>query len=186
LVVFVVPSTHMRLASVVIAPLIWSGSVPAQTRKYTPIPPAAAEVIATFPNARDLDSIRQNYVAAPLQLRDGVEAILVEGRGIGPCGAANCQAYILEKQGKTYRLLLDARIIQQTHVLNFATNGYHDIQTDMHGSATSADLRIYRYDGQQYRLNEEMAIPDEEKPNPRVEITFPDQEKQNPSEAIKR
>src|SRR2546426_2878171 len=124
----------MRLASVVIAPLIWSGSVPAQTRKYTPIPPAAAEVIATFPNARDLDSIRQNYVAAPLQLRDGVEAILVEGRGIGPCGAANCQAYILEKQGKTYRLLLDARIIQQTHVLNFATNGYHDIQTDMHGS----------------------------------------------------
>src|SRR5439155_868298 len=33
--------------------------------------------------------------------------------------------------------------------------------------------------------NEEMAIPDEEKQNPCVEITFPAQERQNPSEAIK-
>jgi len=144
----------MSLAPIFIVLLALSGSAPAQTRKYTLIPPAAAEVIGTLPNAQDLDSIRQNYVAAPLQLRDGVQAILVEGRGIGPCGAANCQAYILEKQGKTYRLLLDARIIQQTHVLNSVTNGYHDIQTDMHGSATSSALRIYSYDGQEYRLTD--------------------------------
>ena len=144
----------MRLASIITLLLLWYSSAPAQTLKYTPIPPAAAEVIAALPNAQHLDSIRQNYVAAPLQVRDGVEVILVEGRGIGPCGAANCQAYILEQQGNTYRLLLNARVIQQTHVLNSVTNGYHDIQTDMHGSATSSALRIYRYDGHEYRLTD--------------------------------
>ena len=111
----------MRLASLITLLLLWSSSVPAQTRQYTPVPPAAAEVITTLPNAQDLHLIRQNYVAAPLQLREGVEAILVEGRGVGPCGAANCHAYILERQGTTYRLLLDARVIQQTHVLNSVT-----------------------------------------------------------------
>jgi len=144
----------MRLASIITLLLLWYSSAPAQTLKYTPIPPAAAEVIAALPNAQHLDSIRQNYVAAPLQVRDGVEVILVEGRGIGPCGAANCQAYILEQQGNTYRLLLNARVIQQTHVLNSVTNGYHDIQTDMHGSATSSALRIYRYDGHEYRFTD--------------------------------
>jgi len=116
-----------------------------------PIPPAAAEVIAALPDAESLDDIRQQYVAIPLRLKDGVEAILVEGRGIGPCGAQNCQTYILEKQQRTYRLLLDALVIQQTRVLNSVTNGYHDIQTNMHGSAFSSDIVIYRYDGRKYR-----------------------------------
>jgi len=70
----------MRLASIITLLLLWYSSAPAQTLKYTPIPPAAAEVIAALPNAQHLDSIRQNYVAAPLQVRDGVEVILVEGR----------------------------------------------------------------------------------------------------------
>src|SRR2546427_2513344 len=91
----------MRLASIITLLLLWYSSAPAQTLKYTPIPPAAAEVIAALPNAKDLDSIRQNYVAAPLQLREGVEAILVEGRGIGPCGANNCQAYNAPRRSET-------------------------------------------------------------------------------------
>ncbi len=142
----------MRLASIASLLLFCCSLAPAQNRKYTAIPPPAAEVIAAMPNAENLDSIQQNYVAAPLQLREGVHAILVEGRGNWACGAANCRAYILQQEGKAYRLLLDARSIQQTRVLNSVTNGYHDIQTEMHGSATSSDLRIYRYDGQHYRL----------------------------------
>jgi hypothetical protein len=141
----------MPRASILIALLTWTCIAIAQGRKYTPIPPAAAQVIAALPNAEELDSIRQNYVSASLQLHDGADTILVEARGFG-CGANNCHAWILESDGKTYRLLLDAKVIQVTHVLTSVTDGYQDIQTDQHGSATSADLRIYKYDGRQYRL----------------------------------
>jgi len=111
----------------------------------------AAEVI---PGIVDVELVRQNYLSAQLYLSDHRETILVEGRGPGVCGAANCPAYVLEKRGQSCRLLLDAEEVQQVHVLNSVTNGYHDIQTDMHGSATLSDLFIYRYDGRQYRLKE--------------------------------
>jgi hypothetical protein len=125
------------------------------TRKYAPIPSTAAEVIATLPRKHEaIEDIRQNYVAAPLYLHHGTETILVEGRGLGPCGASNCQAYILEKRGETYRLLLDTDVIQQAQVLKSVTKGYHDIQTSRHGSAFLSGLAIYRYDGHQYKLTD--------------------------------
>ena len=51
-------------------------------------------------------------------------------------------------------MLLDAFSIQQARVLNSVTNGYHETQTDMHGSAFSSDLRIYRYNGREYRFTD--------------------------------
>lgn len=91
-------------------------------------------------------------MAASLPLYEGANTILVKGRGGSPvCGAQNCPAYILEKTGAHYRLLLNARSVQQVQVLNSVTHGYHDIQTTMHGSATSYALFIYRYDGMEYK-----------------------------------
>lgn len=100
-----------------------------------------------------VEEIRQHCVAAPIYLKDHTETILVEGRG-PECGAANCPAYILEKRGQSYRLLLDAEEVQQVRVLNSMTKGYHDIQTNWHGSASLSGIVIYRYDGNNYKATD--------------------------------
>jgi hypothetical protein len=154
LVVSVVSSTTPMWLMSLILTFMTRQSVAAQDRQLMPIDHTAAVLINSLSLRRDgVDFIQQHFVAAPLPVRDGVETIFVQGMG-EICGAANCQAYILERQHATYRLLLNAHAIQQIHILNSVTNGYHDIQTDMHGSATSSDLRIYRFDGKQYRLNQ--------------------------------
>ena len=62
--------------------------------QFMPITAAAADFIATIPGEEDTDYIRANYVAARLYLHDGSnETMLIEGRGLSVCGAANCPAY---------------------------------------------------------------------------------------------
>jgi hypothetical protein len=153
-VVSVVPFHQMRGAFLTLCLTLYCTAF-AQSRQYMPIPPAAAEVIAALPgNYQQPEEIRTNYLAAPLYLSEHQDTILVEGRGSGVCGAANCPAYILEKRGHTYRLLLDAEEVQQVHVLNSMTKGYHDIQTNWHGSASLSGIVIYRYDGNNYKATD--------------------------------
>src|SRR5437870_1870830 len=45
-------------------------------------------------------------------------------------------------------------------------------------------LEIAFPDREKQNPNQEMTFPDEETPNPRVEITFPDQEKQNQNQEM--
>jgi len=108
---------HFVLLLIVCSPLS------AQNWKFGAVPLSAAQVVAGLPGSMEsVEDIRQNYVAAALPLHDGTDTILVEGRGGSPvCGAQNCPAYILERRGGTYRLLLNAEEVQQVHILNSLT-----------------------------------------------------------------
>ena len=46
------------------------------------------------------------------------------------------------------------RLILVRQQYTFSTRGYHDIQTNMHGSAFYHAVAIYRFDGRRYRLTD--------------------------------
>ena len=87
--------------------------------------------------------------------RDGSQELVVEGRGNYFCGAVgNCSTWIFEHVPSGYRLLLDAGSIQDLKVLPSATNGYLDVITSRHDSATGTAQAIYKFDGMRYRAAE--------------------------------
>ena len=94
-----------------------------------------------------------NLRAHPMELnRGGEPEILV--RGIGKiCGAANCVMWVYQKDADSYRLLLDAGSINRIEPQKSYTKGYRDLMTVMHGSAWESDLVLYKFDGEEYRMD---------------------------------
>ena len=76
--------------------------------------------------------------------------IIVQGVGHDDCSpTGNCPFWIFQKQGKSYKLLLDG-FGQTFTVQRERTNGFSDIVTSMHGSATQSDLSLFRYSNGRY------------------------------------
>lgn len=101
---------------------------------------------------KEINSIR----IARAALRTNVPAqLLVQASDNCHCGATgNCSFWILERDGKSFRVLLDTSVAHFFSVERSRTNGYRDILTSLHGSAFSSDLVLYRFDGVQYRATD--------------------------------
>ena len=82
---------------------------------------------------------------------EGAPELLVWGRR-SLCGAQNCRVWIYRRTSNGYEPLLHAYGVQTLEPQRATSHGYRDIMTSQHGSATSSELRLYKFDGQRYRL----------------------------------
>lgn len=100
----------------------------------------------------EIDTIRVARVvlgaAAPAEL-------LVQASDNCHCGATgNCWFWVLQREGKGFRVLLETDMVHLFSVETSRKNGYRDILTSSHGSAFYSDLVLYRFDGAQYRATD--------------------------------
>ena len=88
--------------------------------------------------------------------QDGKNEILLRGNSPDLCGAVgNCGFWIFEKKGKKYRKILsNADFVDITKMGNQIrrekTNGYHQIITKGHWSASDTRHSIFKFNGQKY------------------------------------
>jgi hypothetical protein len=88
------------------------------------------------------------HAGAPAQL-------LVQASDNCHCGATgNCAFWVLEREGKGFRVLLETDMVHLFSVERARKNGYRDILTSSHGSAFFSELVLYRFDGAQYRATD--------------------------------
>lgn len=100
----------------------------------------------------EIDTIR----IAPAALHAGAPAqLLVQASDNCHCGATgNCAFWVLEREGKSFRVLLETSMVHFFSLELSRKNGYRDILTSSHGSAFYSDLVLYRFDGAQYRATD--------------------------------
>jgi hypothetical protein len=60
--------------------------------------------------------------------------------------------WVFRKVGQDYQLLLDAGSVARVERRPAVRKAYRDILTVQHGSAYDRSLRLYGFDGRQYRL----------------------------------
>lgn len=108
-----------------------------------------------FYNAKTFDC-SDNFRTKKIDLnRDGKPEFAVQGLNEHLCSpTGNCSFWIYRQSDKGYEPLLDTGDVQQYYFQNTISNGYRDIITAMHGSATDSDLSVYKFDGKQYQLKE--------------------------------
>src|SRR5262245_11463280 len=88
------------------------------------------------------------HTSTPVQL-------LVQASDNCHCGATgNCGFWVLQREGKSFRVLLETSMVHLFSVEPSRTNGYRVILTSSHGSAFYSDLVLYRFDGAQYRATD--------------------------------
>lgn len=98
-----------------------------------------------------LDDGSASFVSRAVDLNDdGRPEYFVEARG-ALCGAANCPAWVVQKAGQAYDVILNAGSVQKIELLDSRTNGYRDIMTRQHGSATDFTEQIYKFSGSRYK-----------------------------------
>jgi hypothetical protein len=73
----------------------------------------------------------------------------VDNQSCSPTG--NCEFWVLRRRGNHYSVILHRGATQTFTIQPTATNGFHDLVLVQHGSATEQGLRLYRFDGSQYR-----------------------------------
>ena len=68
----------------------------------------------------------------------------------------NCQFWLFKKKGNDYQIILKTLPgAVQTFKLKIAkTNGYFDLETKDHGTASSGEIEIYKFDGEKYKMRE--------------------------------
>ena len=81
---------------------------------------------------------------------DNTPEYIVQARG-SICGAANCPMWVVERSGSSYSVLLETGSIQTLHVLSGTNNGYRNVVTRWHGSATSSMEILYGFSRGKYR-----------------------------------
>jgi hypothetical protein len=90
----------------------------------------------------------------------GDKEIIVQGNGLGPCGATgNCIAMVLQITSTGWKTLLDthaqfSRGFEKIRVLDTSTNGYRDIVVATHDSACERTALVLAYDDEHYRERE--------------------------------
>ena len=68
----------------------------------------------------------------------------------------NCQFWIFKKNGESYEVLLQTNNndVQTYKLENTKSKGYFDIKTTEHGDAFSGGIKVYKFDGEYYKVSE--------------------------------
>lgn len=80
--------------------------------------------------------------------RDGRPELLVHGIN-DICGPYWCTHRVYRKTGAGYQLLFEDDVADLQPQKTY-TNGYRDIMTERHGSASESELTLYKFDGKVY------------------------------------
>jgi len=100
--------------------------------------------------AQEIDTIR---IARAALHTSAPEQLLVQASDACHCGGTgNCSFWVLERRGKGFHVLLKAEMVHLFAVERSRSNGYLDIMTSSHGSATLQGLVLYKFDGTKYRV----------------------------------
>jgi hypothetical protein len=98
---------------------------------------------------QEIDTIR---IARAALHTNAPEHLLVQASDACHCGGTgNCGFWVLERRGKGFRALLETEMVQQFSVERSRSNGYLDIMTSSHDSASLQGLVLYKFDGKKYR-----------------------------------
>jgi hypothetical protein len=69
------------------------------------------------------------------------------------CGATgNCSTWLLGKNGKDYKLLLDAGTVEEVKPLKGKRRGFQNLSSRYHGGTMNHTIGIYKFTGKKYNL----------------------------------
>jgi hypothetical protein len=71
----------------------------------------------------------------------------------GCAAVGNCEFWLFEKTKNSYKIILSINMVQQFKLKRNKSNGYFDLETKAHGSATSGGIAIYKFAGNEYKIN---------------------------------
>jgi len=116
----------------------------------SPVPQVIQDQLLTAEDVRD----GARLLAEVIPTGKGPVRLLVSGDGPFSCGATgNCDRWIFRQTPSGYELEAELGSAQSfTFQKTGETDGFPDVQVQQHGSATSSELRLYRYDGARYSL----------------------------------
>jgi peroxiredoxin len=120
-------------------------------------PPKAPNDLLGILDQEDRDCVLQSgldksVTARPIQLSRNRRQILVRGSGLCLCGAQNCGFWIYQKTGRNFELLLKGTGSTKVRAGRASANGYREVVSESHASASETIVRTYRYDGSRYQL----------------------------------
>jgi len=98
---------------------------------------------------QESEKLSENTSVETVHLGPSQEAdlIVTDPALCSPTG--NCSVLVLRAVKNGYRVVLDG--IGQTYTLKpTRTNGFHNIELAMHGSATMSEVKIYKFNGTRY------------------------------------
>lgn len=153
-----------------IKPVVWAKSMAPQPNskiKWSSIPipdvlaqQLAKEVLQNYPPPQDIRASLEKtpnlyFLTVALDLNsDGTQELIAQNNfdGNSFCMAHNCPLWIFRQEGQKYQLLLQAYggYIEPIVPLSTATNGYWDVMTREHSSASTRVLRLFKFDGKRY------------------------------------
>lgn len=82
---------------------------------------------------------------------DGVNEVIVQGSGDRDCSpTGNCSLEVLRRSGEGFEKIAGA-IAQDFSITGRRTGAFSDLVLGMHGSATSSEVRLFRYRDGRYR-----------------------------------
>jgi hypothetical protein len=89
---------------------------------------------------------------ARTSLHPGERNLLVQASDSCNCGGTgNCSFWILRERPGGFDTLLKTIMVQNFSLEPSSSHGYKDVITYAHGSATDGELKLYQFDGKQYR-----------------------------------
>jgi hypothetical protein len=80
---------------------------------------------------------------------DRIEELAIQ---TGCAIVGNCEFWLFQKDADTFRKILEADMVQSYRLKKSKTNGYFDLETKSHGSATSGGIAIYKFNGHEYKI----------------------------------
>ena len=71
----------------------------------------------------------------------------------GCATVGNCEFWLFQKSGKSYKIILETYMVQRFRFLRNKTNRYFDLEATSHGSSRSGGMAIYKFDGNEYKID---------------------------------
>lgn len=69
------------------------------------------------------------------------------------CGATgNCSTWLLGKNSKNYKLLLDAGSVEEVKPINGRARGFQNLSSRYHGGMMNHTIGVYKFTGKKYKL----------------------------------
>lgn len=93
------------------------------------------------------DSLRAHQFSG----RGAPATLAIEGRGCLCSATGNCDLWVYQQKDDKYRMVLQTSMVQSFGFLRSQTHGSPDLVTWSHGSATTTDADLFRFDGDRYR-----------------------------------